>query len=227
MKRRKFLIGAGALAAGGAAALGSGAFTSVEADRDISVEVTGDNNALVRLTPVVHRIENVPNEDRPVYFDGGIEDGTLGIDTSRSLASGVNANAVTWLGTPNFDEQSGWVGINEDNIDWAGDHTYTPRAAFGIENRGTQEYDLTFEYQYANDPGDSEITFEFYDGAAPALGNSFPRKIGTLTGNNSVSVKAGSSGNSFRVDKRIFSSVRIDTGAVGDDLSGALTIRAE
>ena len=51
MERRKFLIGAGSLAAAGAAGLGTGAFTSVEADRGITVDVESDNNAFLRLGP--------------------------------------------------------------------------------------------------------------------------------------------------------------------------------
>jgi hypothetical protein len=37
VKRRKVLIGLGSLAAGSAATVGTGAFTSVSANRDISV----------------------------------------------------------------------------------------------------------------------------------------------------------------------------------------------
>ncbi|MFB6179013.1 MAG: hypothetical protein ABEI77_04735 [Halorientalis sp.] len=49
MERRKFLIGAGSLAAGSAAAMGTGAFTSVQADRSVSVNVAKDSNALLAL----------------------------------------------------------------------------------------------------------------------------------------------------------------------------------
>lgn len=51
MKRRKFIIGTGALAAGSAAAVGSGAFTSVAAERSVTVDVTGDDAALLALAP--------------------------------------------------------------------------------------------------------------------------------------------------------------------------------
>ncbi|WP_246987440.1 hypothetical protein [Halorientalis marina] len=51
MKRRKFLIGTGALAAGSAAAVGSGAFTSVSAARTVDVNVAGDDSALLALAP--------------------------------------------------------------------------------------------------------------------------------------------------------------------------------
>ena len=51
MKRRKFIIGTGALAAGSAAAVGSGAFTSVSAARSVDVAVAGDQSALLALAP--------------------------------------------------------------------------------------------------------------------------------------------------------------------------------
>lgn len=223
MDRRQYIISLSAVTAGTGALLGSGAFTSVEADRDVTVEVAGDNRAFLRMTPVVHKIEGVDENEAPVFDENGL----LGIDTSRGLAEGVNANATTWIGTPNPDNQSSWVEVEDDHIDWIGDHTYTPRAAFGFENRGTQEYDLTFEYEYEGDPGDSEITFEFYDGAAPALGSDFPREIGTLEGEGSVGVDAGAGNESFTLGKRIFGSIKIVTGSTGDDLSGTLTIIAE
>lgn len=49
MKRRQLLAGIGALAAGGSAALGTGAFTAASADRDVSVTVAGDASAYVAL----------------------------------------------------------------------------------------------------------------------------------------------------------------------------------
>jgi hypothetical protein len=51
MERRKFLIGAGSLAAGAAAATGTGAFTSVSADRNMNASVAGDGRAYIQLSP--------------------------------------------------------------------------------------------------------------------------------------------------------------------------------
>ena len=51
MKRRKFILGFGATAASGAALLGSGAFSSVEADRNIAVETAKDSDAFLELDP--------------------------------------------------------------------------------------------------------------------------------------------------------------------------------
>jgi hypothetical protein len=51
MRRRKVLAGLGSLAAGGAAAIGSGAFSRVSAERNVSVEAAGDGSAQLRLVP--------------------------------------------------------------------------------------------------------------------------------------------------------------------------------
>ena len=45
MERRKFVIGAGALATGSAAAMGTGAYSSVSAERTVSVQTTDDSDA--------------------------------------------------------------------------------------------------------------------------------------------------------------------------------------
>jgi hypothetical protein len=52
MKRRKFVVGLGSLAAGGAAAMGTGAFESQEAVRQGRVKVKNDENAAIQLTPI-------------------------------------------------------------------------------------------------------------------------------------------------------------------------------
>jgi hypothetical protein len=52
MQRRKFLVGMGSLAAGSAAAMGTGAFsTATIEDRDFQGAVTNDNDAVLRLNP--------------------------------------------------------------------------------------------------------------------------------------------------------------------------------
>jgi hypothetical protein len=90
MQRRTFIAGFGSLAAAGAAAVGTGAFTSVEADRSVSVEVADDSDALLALEPA-----DGPNGEYATT-DGG----TLAVDLSASNPTsvggqGVNQNAVT------------------------------------------------------------------------------------------------------------------------------------
>lgn len=224
MKRRNFVLGLGGLAGTGTLAMGTGAFTSVSASRQVAVEVAGDNAALLRMTPVVHRIEG--SDPATVYQN---DDGLLEVDVTQGGASGVNVDAVTWIGTPDYEQQSAWVDVEDDNIDWINDHTYTPRAAFAVENRGTQDYELTFGYEYADDPGNSELTFHIYDGAAPTFGAGSPSIYGEVAAGNSVTVPDGGSQDSFGLGKRIFASIEVDTtdGSTDDDLSGTLTITAE
>lgn len=81
MQRRKFIIGAGALAAGGAAALGSGAFNIARAERDVEVEVVGDEAAYLGLNAT------------SAYADG-TADGQLEIDFGdNGQGEGLNENA--------------------------------------------------------------------------------------------------------------------------------------
>jgi hypothetical protein len=51
LTRRNALIGLGTVAAGAGVIGGSGAFTSVEADRSMNVETTGDDSAALGLIP--------------------------------------------------------------------------------------------------------------------------------------------------------------------------------
>lgn len=52
MKRRTLMVGLGGLATSGAAVIGTGAFTSVEAERDINVDVVNDQESYITLEPV-------------------------------------------------------------------------------------------------------------------------------------------------------------------------------
>ena len=89
MERRKFLIGVGGTAIGGSALIGSGAFTSVEAQRDVTIEVAGDADAYLQLSPS----DGIHGKN---YADYG-EDGTLYVDVADSGngGEGLNRNANT------------------------------------------------------------------------------------------------------------------------------------
>jgi hypothetical protein len=98
MQRRNLLIGMGSLAAGSAATLGTGAFTSVQAERAVSVETTGDASAFLGL--------DATNATNGAYASKTGGDGQLQInigdlsDSSRDRTveaggSGVNKNAIT------------------------------------------------------------------------------------------------------------------------------------
>jgi hypothetical protein len=92
MQRRKFIAVLGSVAAAGAATVGTGAFTSVEADRSVSVAIADDADGFLALEPA-----GGPNGAYATQSDG-----TLGIDLSGSNPTGaggqgVNQNAVTTI----------------------------------------------------------------------------------------------------------------------------------
>jgi hypothetical protein len=97
-KRRKFLAGLGSLAAGGAAAMGTGAFTLVEADRGLTVNTRYNGDALLGLsgmnTPNGNAyIEDPGNPDNEIDIDLGDSDDSQPITTQG--AYGVNGSAFT------------------------------------------------------------------------------------------------------------------------------------
>ncbi|GAA0555177.1 hypothetical protein ABNG02_11170 [Halorubrum ejinorense] len=84
MQRRKILAGLGSLAAGGAAALGSGAFSSVTASRSVAVTVTGDAQAYLSLESQDTRASQASNGELELDFS-----------SSNNGSSGLNPNART------------------------------------------------------------------------------------------------------------------------------------
>ncbi|WP_162989755.1 hypothetical protein [Natronorubrum halophilum] len=80
MNRRNVLVGLGTIVAGGGAALGTGAFSSVEADRSVTLETTGDASALLQFSAT----------SSVASTDGGSGDGQLEFDETT-----LNEDAVT------------------------------------------------------------------------------------------------------------------------------------
>lgn len=80
----------GSLAAAGAAGISTGAFTSVEADRTVDVEVAGDSSAYLGLEPV----SNSPNSG---FVEVNSEEVSLDFSSSNSNVNGngFNPDATT------------------------------------------------------------------------------------------------------------------------------------
>ena len=119
MERRKFIIGAGALATGASAAVGTGAFSSVQADRDVTVEIADDSEAYLAF-----------NDDTFTSGNSGVfadyENGELVIDfgATDGGGQGVNQNTIT-----DFDDVFGinnqgtqeveiWFELSEELEEW-------------------------------------------------------------------------------------------------------------
>jgi hypothetical protein len=118
MQRRKFLIGLGSLAAGGAAATGSGAFSAMSADRESNINVVSDDTGLVGLKPGIDS-DTVKLSDNP---------GELVIDTSLDGSTGVNTHSVYQFGELGDWYLPGIVSLSEEEdwqetlVVWAGTH---------------------------------------------------------------------------------------------------------
>ena len=91
MNRRSFLVGAGGIAIGGSALLGSGAFSRVESHRQVSVQVANDADAYLGLLP-----GDSPNGDNYVEED---EHGHIEVDIGENTngGEGVNSNSLTFF----------------------------------------------------------------------------------------------------------------------------------
>lgn len=128
--RRGVLVGVGSLVAGGGVLLGTGAFSSVQAERGVSVETTGDASAFLAL--------DATNATNGAYASETGDDGQLQIDigdlsdpsrdqTVEGGGSGVNKNAVTII-----------------------------KDIFVVRNQGTQTVEVTFS-SIKDDRGNNNI----------------------------------------------------------------------
>ena len=107
MNRRNVLLGLGTAAAGSGIVFGSGAFTQLEADRDVTISVEDDGSAQVGLTE-----GGVDTE--AVDTDAGTDDNEIAIDQSD-----INAGAQVRLGEGDFGtqletEESGVIEVAND-----------------------------------------------------------------------------------------------------------------
>jgi hypothetical protein len=143
MKRRKFVIGAGALFAGTAAATGTGAFTSMTSgDRATEVKVASDSTAYVELHADGKYAKETADGKLKLYFN----------DEQGTFEGGINPNSTYTF---------------EDVFTVAADHV-SGDTYFYIE---TKDFDVNVEFT-ANadgsntDPGasltDSSNPFKLY-----------------------------------------------------------------
>ncbi|WP_144050033.1 hypothetical protein [Halorubrum sp. C191] len=93
MRRRKLLIGIGAAAAGGSAAFGTEAFTSVQAERNVDVSVAGDQSSFIAIKGT-----GSDNAAKYVTADGNSNVVEINLDGDNTgSGSGVPDNAITKL----------------------------------------------------------------------------------------------------------------------------------
>lgn len=116
MKRRKLLLGLGTASATGAAAFGTGAFSAIEAERQISVNTAGDASAFLQLLPADHKsLSEGVRSPNGAYAQ--LVNGQLTLDFSAAN-DGVSGE-----------------GLNQDS-------TTVAREVFLVGNQGTQEVEI-------------------------------------------------------------------------------------
>ena len=96
--RRKFIAGLGALATGSAAAMGTGAFTNVEASRRVTVNTAGDANAYMGLTGDDEYVTDDSSSGELNINLGGpanLGGGSTGSSNPGTQGDGFNNSAVT------------------------------------------------------------------------------------------------------------------------------------
>lgn len=118
MKRRRLLAGLGAFAGAGGFTLGTGAFTSVSAERSVSIAVARDYQAFLRLEPNVDE----------------------GIDGTRTGRSSTAGNVVE------FDIPGTEDGENSDADGVGPDSIYEFHDLLKISNQGTQPVKVWSRY---------------------------------------------------------------------------------
>jgi len=89
MERRKFLIGAGSTAIGASALVGSGAFTSVSANRSLIVETADDADALLGIA-------STGSANANDYVDDSGDAVSITIESDEG-GDGVNDDATTYI----------------------------------------------------------------------------------------------------------------------------------
>ncbi len=157
VNRRSVLIGLGAVMAGGGALFATGAFTTVEAERTVSVETAGDANALLALTAA-------DDNEYVEETDGTIE---INLDGNDEGAEGLNQNAITTFEELVQVTNQGTQEVDEITLEF----TATPS---GVDPADT------FSFPVSDGDGNSD---EVDNGANILTGNDVP---GSLTSGASV-----------------------------------------
>lgn len=118
MRRRRFLASVGGFTAAGSVALGTGAFTSVEAERSVTVATAEDEDAFLRMEPLD-------------------DEGLNGEPTGRASDVG-NEVAFNIPGTQ-WGENDNAEGVGLDSV-------YEFHDLLRVSNQGTQPVEVYSEY---------------------------------------------------------------------------------
>jgi hypothetical protein len=168
VKRRKFLIGAGSLVAGGAAATGTGAFSQMSSgDRGVAVEVASDADAYTAITPYTDGDGNYgPN----AIYAGAEPDGSFSPE-------GESFEDRDTLELDFSDDNSSYFSFGGDGVNKGS--VYEFDNVFQIMNRGSQDVywwltksNLPGVYFYGDKSGDADDPSQSILGKSNAMDTS-------------------------------------------------------
>ena len=167
MERRKFLYGIGASAIGGSALVGSGAFSRVESQRDVTIQVAEDSDAYLGLSGT-----GSTNSENYVAID---EEGHLAIEVSENSndGEGVNSDSFTW-----FDSMVDVCNQGKETV------------GFYIEQPTDEEFPEGIDATGVDDtPYEDEPRVQFYTGEAAGSGDDGTESI--MGEDNAVTIPVG------------------------------------
>jgi len=146
MKRRSLLLGLGAAVSGGAATMGTGAFSSAQADRSVSVEVESDNPGAYLALDTNDSGQGSGNEGRFTNLPNG----------SAAELTGTQINiSLDTLAVP---------GTGGSTTGGDGPATNADTELDGVFEVGNQGTDTVFVNIASIDFGGGDVTVSFYPG---------------------------------------------------------------
>jgi len=120
MERRKFIAGLGSLTAAGAAGIGTGAFSSVSADRAVAVTNADDSDALLALDAKASLANSAYADDSGNAISIDLNNDDLNGASTNGAAKGVNSDATTKIleifEVKNQGTQNVFVYVDPDDI---------------------------------------------------------------------------------------------------------------
>jgi hypothetical protein len=144
VKRRKFVIGLGALVAGSGAALGTGAYTSASLERDSNIDIVSDSSGVLALK------DELPSDI--VHTDGS---GQLHIDFGMGSGKGVAPGSVYNLdpafSITNYDSVSHDVTLTYDLDDYSGGSPAWANIFFTVTDGEGNSYSFGAKEQNSGD----------------------------------------------------------------------------
>ncbi|MDG5820130.1 hypothetical protein [Natronococcus sp. A-GB7] len=151
LNRRNTLIGLGTIVAGGGAALGTGAFSTVEADRTVDFGTTGDADALLAFEVNSDTLEGEDGNDGQIEID--VQDLNEDAKTRFDEAITVENNGENDVEL-SIEDVPDDMRINYDETDLS-----DGEATVSIDADDDLDLDVIFDIDGDAPTEDSEVTF--------------------------------------------------------------------